>query len=216
MQAKSNRYTFLTPSYYLRPGNIYSLLEQNHISTAYLEEILSNEINQEEAIIQINNLFKLIETKLERPSRKDKSDINNMIKYYYFSNSTEDNDILLYQNAVENYNKIYNQTLSIEDIESEPDSTKEKLGQIINILNILDGEPINPELANEYQEFIKIFIGKSPLKNRALQALVALENYFNSDDEQIYLLKNFEPIAQECILDQEIMKVFMDKIYSKL
>ena len=197
-----------------KAGNIFNLLEKNHINTIYLEEMIPNEINQKEDITLLNNLFELIETTLKTPSDKNKSFVNNIIKYHYFSNSTEDKDILLYENAIENYNLIYDKKLSRENTNNESEIIKEQLGQIIHWTNILEKEVSKQDFTNETQEFVEIFIDKPPLKNKSIKALVTLENYFNSDIEQKYLLKNFEPIAKECILDQEIMKVFMDKIYS--
>lgn len=196
-------------------GYVHNLLAKNLLTNAssYLENIIPTDDSALESIKKFNNILATIKIKLETPTIANKNEVNNLILYHYYANTTSDEETFALNNAIQIYNKTYNTNLEQEDFELESDSTKEKLGQIINLANILNGSSINQELANEYQEFVDIFKGKEPLKNRAIQALVTLENYFNSDNEQKYLLKNFEPIARECVLDQEVMKIFMDKIY---
>ena len=156
---------------------------------SYFENLIPSDTDSIENINAFNNIIKDISSRLENPTKTNKNSVHNLVLYHYYALSSEDEACMRLENAITNYNKIYNKTLSLEEIEKEDNITKERIGQIINITNILDGTAISTELANEYQEFIEIFKDKTQIKNRAIQSLVILENYFNSDNKDKYFKK---------------------------
>ena len=194
------------------------LLQKNQLieTCELLEPIIPDNKNQIEKIEIFRSLLNNIQLILSKQNVtiKDKKYINNVINYYYYIQSKDTNDTKLLTSALNIYNKLYDDTLTIENLKATNDNTKEKLGQILHIEKLLDEDySTNTDFDNEFTEFVDIFKGKNSIRSKAIIALVNLENYFNSTNSQKYLLKNFEPIAKECILDETIIKIFMEKLY---
>lgn len=192
-------------------NNISHSLDKYHLSEikAQLETLMPKDVNQKEKIILMKDLIDEINQKLEHPTRLNKNIINNLVIYHYYNNSTEDDDIEIFNSVKEKYGKTFN----LDDIQNQ--SNQEKLGQIINITKTIDerGVNLNPELANELQFILPEFYGREGLKNNGIKLLVELDDYFNSNDEGKYLLKNFKPMIDGRVMCETILNVFMDKIY---
>lgn len=186
-------------------------LDRYHLSEikAQLESLMPKDVNQEEKIELMKDLIEEIKQKLEYPTRQNKNSINNLVTYHYYNNSTEDDDVEILSTIKEEYGKAF----KLDNIQNQ--SNQEKFGQIINIAKAFKdgGVNLNPELANELRFIFPIFYNKAGAMNNGIKLLVELDDYFNSDDEQKYLLKNFGQFIDGRVFCDDILNVFMDKIY---
>lgn len=198
-------------------GEMHITLQTNELFSAaeLLESLIPTNKNETVKIKTITELIAIVEDKLNtnNSTNKDKNYINNLITFYDYNNKNNEESASAIKKAIKIYNIDAEQEINIANITEEDNEIKEKIGQILNISNILDGQPLNQRLANEYKYFVDICRGKDAIKEKMVYTLAKLDNYFKQDNEDKYLYKNFEQLAKECILDQDIIKIFLEKIY---
>lgn len=190
-------------------------LQSNQLfeTCSLLEELIPEDKNNTQEIDNTNKLLDFINEKLSGIlTNSDKKSLHDTLLLHYYLNSKEEENQDFLNSAIENYNKIYHTELSCDEFKQADNDTQLKLAQILRISKALD-ENITTEFDNEYQLFIDLFKDKDSIRKQAISSLIELDNHFDSSDSQKYFLKNFEPVTRKCILDQSILKLFMEKIY---
>lgn len=197
-------------------GEMHIKLQTNELFNAVelLESVIPTNKKEKEKIETIKKLIKIVDKRLNNQNvqNNDRNYVNNLITYYSYNKDSK-SDLLILQKAIKIYNINGKNNLSIENLKNKDEATKEKLGQIINISKILENNQFNERLANEYKYFIDIYRNKEEIKEKAIVSLVKLDNYFKQNNNEKYLYKNFEPLSKECLFEQDLVKIFLDKIY---
>lgn len=198
-------------------GEMHIILQTNELSNSaeMLENLIPTNKNEKEKIEKISQLTDIVNKKLDtnNVTNEDKNYINNLITFYAYTDNEDANYSLTLKKAIKIYNIDAENEINIENVALENEIIKEKIGQIINITNIIDGKPFNEKIANEYKYFIDICKNKEAIKEKIIYTLVKLDDYFKQESDKKYLYKNFEQLAKECIFDQDLTKIFLDKIY---
>lgn len=198
-------------------SEMFIQLQMNELfsSIELLENLIPTNKKEKDKIETLTMLVGVINDKLnsDTVTNNDRNYVNNIITFYSYNNKNDKKSLLLLEKAIKIYNKDAEKQINLNNINQETNEVKEKIGQIINISNILDGAPFNERIANEYKYFIDIYRGKDEIKGKAISSLVKLDDYFRQNGDEKYLYKNFEQVAKECFFDQDITKIFLDNIY---